>query len=234
LPEGYDIDRNTNYPVVYLLDANFHFPALAPAIKQYEKGGLLPHIILVGIGYKSFQPMDSLRVRDYLFPAGLPSGDLNAAGGGQNFDRFIKDELLPGIDSTYRTDKTNHSLLGHTFGGYFSLYSLLNQAATNGRTFKNFAAASPSLWYNNSYLKQLAGKLKIRSNTNTLNIYMTVGGRENDERNIQPVRPLGQDITKENIKGINFQYKVLSELGHLDVANIPFIKSLQSFYPLKE
>ena len=55
LPEEYGKDKNVKYPTVYMLDANFHFPILAATAKQYEKAGMLPPIILVGIGYKSFK-----------------------------------------------------------------------------------------------------------------------------------------------------------------------------------
>lgn len=230
LPESYYKEKNVNYPCVYLLDANFHFPTLASAIKQYEKGGLLPPMILVGIGYKSFKLMDSLRVRDYLFPAALASDEMNAIGGGKNFDKFIKNELIPSIDSTYRTNKTNRSLLGHSFGGYFSLFSLLNQTETKNSTFKNFTSASPSLWYNNFYMNRLVNKLQEKPYKDTLNIYLTVGGLENDEWNIQPVNKIGQAIRQSNTKDINFQYKVFSELDHMDVSTISFLKSLQTFY----
>jgi predicted alpha/beta superfamily hydrolase len=109
LPENYHNDSITKYPVVFLLDANFHFPMLAATVRQYEKGELLPPLILVGIGYKSFELMDSLRMRDYMYPAALPSDEISASGGGKKFDEFITDQLIPYIDSNYRTDKTNRS-----------------------------------------------------------------------------------------------------------------------------
>ena len=228
LPEGYRKDSNTNYPTVYLLDANFHFPILASIIRQYEKGGILPPIILVGVGYKSFELMDSLRVRDDLYPAALPSDEINAIGGGRKFYDFITKQLIPCVDSTYRTDKTNLSLLGHSFGGYFSLYALLNQAEDGKNIFKNFAAASPSLWYNNFYLNQLTEKLKHRENKDTLNVFTTVGGLENAEWDIAPGKKLADSLT--NITTIKFQHQLYSNLGHMDVAAITFTKALQVFY----
>ncbi|CAN5139565.1 alpha/beta hydrolase-fold protein [soil metagenome] len=228
LPEQYNMGTKTNYPTAYILDANFHFLILASTKTQYEKGGILPPIILIGIGYKSFELMDSLRTRDYLYPAALPSDEINAIGGGNKFYDFIANQLIPYIDSTYKTDKTNRSLLGHSFGGYFSLYALLNQAENGKTVFKNFAAASPSLWYNNFYLNQLAEKLKNRTNKDTLNIFTTVGGLENAEWDIAPGQKLADSMT--NIKDIKFQHKVFSDLGHMDVPAITFTKALQAFY----
>ncbi len=230
LPEDYYKNPTAKYPTVYVLDANFHFPMLASVIRQYEKGGMLPPIILVGIGYKSFKLMDSLRVRDYMYPAALASDEINAIGGGKNFDDFLINQLVPHIDSSYHSEKSNRSLLGHSFGGFFSLYAILNQVENNKTVFKNLASASPSLWYNNFYLNQLTGKLMTRNNRDTLNIFMTVGGLEDSTWNISPARKLASDILNANIKGIKFQSHVYSDLGHMDVATITFTKALQAFY----
>lgn len=230
LPEEYDKGLKANFPTVYMLDANFHFPILAASVKQYEKAGLLPPMILVGIGYKSFQLMDSLRNRDYLYPAALPSDEINAVGGGQKFYDFISNQLIPYIDSSYKTNNTNRSLLGHSFGGYFTLYALLNQAENNKTVFTSFAAASPSLWYNKFYLNQLTDKLKNRGAADTLNVFVTVGGLENTEWDIAPGTKLAENIVNAKLKAVKFQHKVYSNLGHMDVSAITFIQALQAFY----
>ena len=231
LPVDYYKDTSANYPVVYVLDANFYFPILASIIKQYGSGGLLPPIILVGIGYRSFEQMDSLRIRDYMYPASLPSDEMNAVGGGRNFYDFISGQLVPYIDANYNTEKNNRSLLGHSFGGYFSLYTLLNQAENNQTIFKNFASASPSLWYNNFYLDQLAEKLSTRNNKDTLAIFVTVGGLEDSTWNIIPVKKLAGNIANATIKNIKFENRIYSDLDHMDVSSVTFIKALQAFYP---
>ncbi len=68
---------------------------LAAAVKQYEEVGMLPPIILVGIGYHSFKEMDLLRNRDYLYPVPLKSDETTSSGGGLNFYNFLIKELLP-------------------------------------------------------------------------------------------------------------------------------------------
>lgn len=234
LPGGYYNNDTAKYPTAYVLDANFHFPMVASVVNQYEKAGMLPPMIVVGIGYKSFDLMDSLRVRDYMYPAALPSDEMSAVGGGKNFYDFLANELVPYIDSIYNTEKNNRSLLGHSFGGYFSLYALLNQLTINKIIFKNLASASPSLWYNNFYLNQLPDKLKNRTMGDTLNIFMSVGGLEDSTWNVGPVKKLGDDILNADIKNIKFQYKVYSDLEHMDVATITFTKALQAFYNRNE
>jgi len=41
-------------------------------------------LILVGIGYKNFVQMDSLRDRDHTFPAAMPKYQMKTTGGGVN------------------------------------------------------------------------------------------------------------------------------------------------------
>jgi len=62
LPNGYYKHPDKKYPTVFLVDGNFYFPMMASILNQYKIAGLLEPVILVGVGYKSFQIMDSLRI----------------------------------------------------------------------------------------------------------------------------------------------------------------------------
>ena len=234
LPEGYHENPDKKYPTAYVTDANFYFPMLARVVSQYQTAGLLPPMILVGIGYKSFALMDSLRVRDYLYPASIPSDEMQAPGGGKNFNSFIVNQLIPHIDASFHSDSANRSLLGHSFGGYFSLYALLSQIESNRSTFKNIASASPSLWYNNFYLNQLTEKLQNRKTQDSLNLFLSVGGSEEPTWNVTPVQKLAASIKKVPIQQMSFQEHIYNDLEHMDVAMISFTKALQAFYKMPE
>lgn len=183
------------------------------------------HTILVGVGYKSFKSMDSLRTRDYLYPKALPSDEMNVIGGGQNFLNYLTKELLPKIDSQYRTEKNNRALLGHSFGGYFVLYSLLNQLQNKTNDFKTFISASPTLWYNNFYLNQLP--LHLSKNEKPLGLFLSVGSMEDSTWSVKPVKELTTEVEKRNIKGLEFKSRIYNHLDHMDVAILSFTKGLQ-------
>jgi uncharacterized protein len=57
---------------------------------------------------------------------------------------------------------------------------------------------------------------------------MTVGGLEEPQWNVFPVKKLGEAISP--IKDVKCHYKIYSDLEHMDVATISFIKALQMFY----
>jgi len=227
LPLEYQEQPKKKYPVVVLTDANFYSPMLAPILHQYEKGGLLPPLILVSIGYKSFSLMDSLRVRDYMFPASIPSDEMEAIGGGQKFYHFITDELLPQIDSSYRVEIDKRTLLGHSFGGYFSLLALLEQVENKRNDFTGFVSASPSLWYNNNYLFKLAQILKASDIKDTLNVFLSVGANEEPKWSVQPVKDLSKQLSDPDIKKVITDVEIYSHLDHMDVGLISFIKGLE-------
>ena len=57
-----------------------------------------------GQGYGS-EIAEALRVRDYLYPKSIPSDEMDAIGGGQNFEKNISSELIPKINKEFRAEK---------------------------------------------------------------------------------------------------------------------------------
>jgi predicted alpha/beta superfamily hydrolase len=230
LPLEYKEQPKKKYPVVFLTDANFFSPMLAPILHQYEKGGLLPPLILVSIGYKSFNLMDSLRVRDFMFPASTPSDEMKAIGGGRKFYHFLTEELLPKIDSNYRADTKKRTLLGHSFGAYFSLLALLEQVENKRNDFSGFVSASPTLWYNNNYLFSLTKKLNDSDLKDSLNVFLSVGAKEEPKWSVQPVKDFSKKLSDVHIKKIKNEVEIYSNLDHMDVGLISFIRGLEQIY----
>jgi predicted alpha/beta superfamily hydrolase len=234
LPSEYYQHPEKKYPTVFLLDGNFYFPMLSAVINQYEQAGMLPPMILVGVGYKSLQLMDSLRNRDYLYPAPLPGDETKSVGGGLKFYSFITVELIKRIDDNYRIQKGNKALLGHSFGGYFALYTLLEQTQSHQYLFDNIIAASPSLWYHNNYIFQLPGELKKGETAQKLSLFISAGTLENNQWEIQPVKKLAKEIENEKLNNIDLESEVYTSLHHMDTGLITFIKGLQKCYPMAE
>ena len=198
------------------------------------KSRIYNHLDHLDVAVLSFTKglQESLRVRDYLYPESLPSDEIDAMGGGQNFQNYLTGQLLPKIDAQYRTDNNRRALLGHSFGGYFVLYSLLNQLQNKTNHFQTFISASPTLWYNNFFLNQLPEQLA--KSEKQLGIFLSVGGMEDSTWSITPVKNLTVEIQKRNIKGHSFVSRIYNLLDHLDVAVLSFTKGLQELAADKE
>ena len=230
LPEGYKPDGKEEYPVVYLLDANLYFDIAAATYRKYAETGMVKPVIVVGIGYKGLAEMDSLRCRDFTYPKALPEYEMAASGGADKFLSFLDKELLPYIDTQYKTDTNKRILMGHSLGGYFTTYALVNQVAQNNNLFAGFVAASPSLHYNNYYLRNGLEKSTSQKNGRNIKAYFTYGGLEDDEsepgllKSSEEVALLRQFSANA---GLVFKADVYSGLDHMDTPAPTFIKGLQ-------
>jgi len=181
LPETYYSNPKKKYPLVYLLDANVYYDILANLINKQNNNKQFNEIILIGIGYKDFVTMDSLRLRDYTFPQASGREQFSVSGGAQRFRDFLLKQLLPHIDKLYRTDNSNRTLMGHSLGGYFTLYALEKDVEENGNQFRNYVSASPSIHYHKHYIIKQFKNIDPLKNKNPKNVYINFGRQEADE-----------------------------------------------------
>jgi len=224
VPDGYS--RQDTLPVVYLLDGNFFDPMLSVAVRQMNRAGKLPPLILVSIRYASLERMDSLRVRDYLYPAAIPSDEMTAPGGGKKFLDFLEKELTRYIGKSYHSEPQSNVLIGHSFGGYFTLYSLLSYLEMESGFFNRFISASPTLWYNDFYLNQIPEKVKNYQGE-TIILYTGVGGLENQQWSISPLVDFNLMVASSGSPWLRTKNVVFSGLDHMDVAMVTFLKGLE-------
>lgn len=148
LPGSYFYSEKT-YPVVYMLDAYSSFGIVTEMARLLASDKSIPEIIIVGISSKGgSKEFIYNRSRDYT-PSQIPQEKLPGAyrsqipvsGGGEKFFGFIKEELIPFVESKYRANSSDRTLAGHSLGGLFVFYSLFHQPDL----FKRYIAISPAL-----------------------------------------------------------------------------------------
>lgn len=141
-PEGYGAQAGRRYPVLVLLDANDvpQFRAAVANVGFLASRNAIPEVIIVGV------PNGEDRTRDLTPVAtGATAKIFPTAGGAAKMAGFLTDELLPYVQSRYRTYPMT-MLAGHSFGGLFALHV----AATRPAAFHGVIAVSPSLWWNDT------------------------------------------------------------------------------------
>lgn len=225
LPKGYDRNKNKSYPTLYLLDANAYQDIVIHAARLLRKENKMADMILVGIGYKNVRVMDSLRNRDYTFPKAMPADSFPISGGADNFLTFIEKELIPDIDTRYRTDATNRTIMGHSLGGYFALFAYDIESQREDKFFKNYVAASPSLAYGNEYIvKQFQQPIKINQGT----LLITMGEREGQNDAGTGFHDFVQSL--EDLK-LNVRSILFPNYGHMETAVPTFEMGLELIFP---
>lgn len=156
LPSGYGDTYfyPRRYPVLYLLDGDSHLNSVSSMIQLLsERSGPMgfPELIIVAIP-------NTDRMRD-LTPTHITndpnhmidSASLSRTGGGEKFLSFISNELMPHIDSTYRTAPYK-IFMGHSLGGLTVINAFLHHTSL----FNAYIATDPSMSWDNSKLLQQA------------------------------------------------------------------------------
>lgn len=142
------------YPVLYLLDGDAHFHSVTGLIQILGTGVngtfVLPEIIVVAIANTNrSRDMTPTKVdRDI---QGRPSPALANTGGMANFLTFIRTELIPRVEQTYRT-MPYRVFVGHSLGGI----TAINALYTMPETFNAYVAIDPSLWWDSRVLLKQA------------------------------------------------------------------------------
>ena len=94
-----------------------------------------------------------------------------------DFLRFLKNELIPFIESTYPADPADRCLAGYSWGGQFSIYSLFHEPDL----FQKYFIGS-GIWEHNlpdylAYEEQLARQRKSLP----VRAFFSVGSLEDDQ-----------------------------------------------------
>ncbi len=136
------------WPVIYVLDANTMFPTMVDAARSLARRATPQKAIVIGIGYPSDLTPSVERAIDLTARLGSQDPTLPGTGGAEGFADFIEGELKPAIASRFRIDTKQEAIFGHSYGGHFVLYTLVNRPGL----FDTWIAASPSLWFENKLL----------------------------------------------------------------------------------
>lgn len=146
LPEGYNKNDTTKYPVIYLLDGSadedfIHVVGLVQ-FNNFSWINRVPKSIVVGIATVD-------RRRDFTYPTSVKADKkkYTTAGKSGKFIAFIETELQPYIESRYKTGKSK-TIIGQSLGGLLATEILFKKPAL----FSKYIIISPSIWWDNGSL----------------------------------------------------------------------------------
>lgn len=209
-PAGYE-ESDRKYPTLYTTDGAENFFIATAIVNFLSRNRQISQMIVVGIPNVN-------RNRD-LSPSVI-QGTSNA-GGGDNFLDFFEDELIPYLDTTYRT--SNYRILfGHSLGGVFANYTIL----TRPELFNAYIAASPYLMYDNGYiLKEAESKLDNLSNFER-QLFITLGDEPAYHESLNKFTSLLEDKTTT----LRWDYQIFNDEDHGSIPVISLLKGLKYIY----
>ena len=170
LPQDY-APSGKRYPVLYAIDG-WHFPLLAFLQNNNVYSGRMEPVIMVNLGHgRGINPMP-LRARDFT-PTRVAIEP--TSGGAAAFLDFLEHEVIPLVERSYRATPGERGLLGHSYGGLFALYALVQRPGL----FNRIVAASPVADWDRQMLFR-AARERLPQLPRPVRLDLSVGDDEHD------------------------------------------------------
>ncbi len=208
VPQSYT-STNQTYPVLYLLDGDSHFKytgQLADFLSSYDVNRI-PELIVVGI-------VNIDRGKD-LALSNPPSMTQGAA----KFVEYIRQEVIPYIDSHYRT-APYRILMGHSLAGQFALFVKDKYP----ELFQSTILVSPAVFDpNDSLIYNFGSWLQTRQAGGKMYISL---GRENPRK----VDMLVQQLKDHAGPSFRWSYRQYPTENHFSVPYVTMFDALKFIY----
>jgi uncharacterized protein len=219
------------WPVVYVLDANWYFGMVTDIIRPMRWCGSTSDAIVIGIGYpegnnsieafrESFtrRNADLTPVQDEAEEISIEKNHKRSAptGDSGNFLKFIKDELVPMIEKDYRADPSRRILAGHSYGGLFGAYAMFEAPDL----FDTLIIGSPTLRYGNHYRFQREEAFAEEHSKLPAKVYLYVGEYEEDlhDTTVTDTLRLAAILQGRKYEGFSLVKHVFPDQNHCEVA----------------
>jgi hypothetical protein len=203
LPKHYKENPDKKYTTLYLLDGDISFNMATSVVRYLQFGEDVPDLILVAPAYGTMlsDKEKNYRERDYTISK---MEKFKGSGKGEHYLGFIKNELIPLIDSSYRTNE-NRILNGYSIGGLFALNIFL----TSPELFNSYIAGSPYLANDINELLEKSSGLKLQQSKK---LFVSVGELEEKELYHIPIKKIVSNL--KGVEGIDLKFTVFDNGTH--------------------
>lgn len=230
----------TSWPVVYVLDSNWFFGMITDMVRVMPWFGRTTDAIIVGVGYPeeeslrdTWRKVVALRTHDLTPMQSETSEKYNSewvklevkTGGGSEFFKFIKQELIPLIDREYRTDPAKRILAGHSHGGLFTVFAMFQEPGL----FSSYIASSPSLNFAENAMFSLESEYAKNHKRLQAHVYLSAGELEeaNDDTTLTDMYRFAALLESRKYKGFSLTKHVFLDNDHCEVTAPAFQAGLK-------
>jgi predicted alpha/beta superfamily hydrolase len=219
LPDEYSPDSAQTYPVVYVLDGSFHedFIHIAGLVQFLSFPWLdkMPNAIVVGISNIN-------RYHDFTFPCDIPEYvELNPVNGGSGkFIEFLKKEVQPIINESYKIDTQSRTIIGQSLGGLLATEILFNSSDL----FDNYLIVSPSLWWDEQSLLKTA----FQNTDANRKVFIAVGKEGKVMQSV--AKKLHKKLQKSSFEKEHLGFRFFPELDHGDALHLSAYWGLEQIF----
>lgn len=193
LPKSYDKDSISNFPLAIVLDGHKLFDLYVGASNYYAKLDQAPEQIIVGIDMKDSRNKD----------AGYDMINGNLDNNSENFYRFIRDEMIPYIEASYKTSPFL-TIVGESLTANYITHFLKEKYSI----FNAYICLNPTL--SNTIKNQIESYTleELSSEDNTFYFYLSSNPFSNDKKK-EKIKNFGEFIKSYEIDNFNVVFDEL-------------------------
>jgi len=223
---------NKKYPVLYLMDAESHFDMLSQYTDYLSRWdvNVIPQMIVVGIT-NTKRTRDLTPTKSIINYFGQPDTSaiswMKPSGGNEAFLQFIREELMPYIETNYKTQPFK-IFAGHSFGGIASINCML----THPDMFDAYIAISPSLWWDGEYVLKLADKKLKKASVLKKTLFYSDASEGVKDSSSYHTNLLKFDTLLMNkaLNGLDYKYKYYPTETHMTEPIVAYYDALRFIY----
>ena len=193
LPKNYDKDSISNFPLAIVLDGHKLFDLYVGASNYYAELDQAPEQIIVGIDMKESRNKD----------AGYDMINGNLDNNSENFYRFIRDEMIPYIEASYKTSPFL-TIVGESLTANYITHFLKEEYSI----FNAYICLNPTL--SNTIKNQIESYTleELGSEDNTFYFYLSSNPFSNDKKK-EKIKNFGEFIKSYEIDNFNVVFDEL-------------------------
>jgi predicted alpha/beta superfamily hydrolase len=217
LPDSYKKNPNKKYIVAYVLDGErtkfFEVAGIVQSMhSSFNLKLQIPELIVVSIENtnrtRDFTPTQSL---NYLDKENITA--FNSSGRANDFMNFIEKELMPNINTSFRTVSEN-MIIGHSLGGLFALHCLLE----NPKLFSYYLLIDPSWFWDHNYIGKKGKEVLEKRTDLKARIFIALANNTlDDKRHYKWGMEFFQLLKKNKSPDLKVQLKYFEDEKHLTV-----------------
>ena len=225
LPVSYEAGER-KYPVLFCLDSDASF-GLAVSTMTYINVGAnfgmgknIPDMIVVGIGYEhGVLPWLFTRVRDFTpsedpsFNYNNPAFQISESGKAEKFLQFLREELMPSLESMYRVDTSLNVVASHSMSALFAMYEMLQPE----RIFQKYILACPFIEWGGDTMFRMEAAYAESHQELAADAFFTITGHEPTPTYIESTRKFIDILKSRAYKNFNADLVFYENDNHFSV-----------------
>lgn len=194
LPKSYDKDSISNFPLAIVLDGHKLFDLYVGASNYYAELDHAPEQIVVGINMKDSRNKD----------AGYDINSGNLDNNSENFYRFIRDEMIPFIEASFKTSPFL-TIVGESLTANYITHFLKEKYSI----FNAYICLNPTLSNNINNQLESYKLQELSSEDNTFYFYLSSNPFSSDKKK-EKIKTFGKFIKSFEIDNFNVVFDELS------------------------